>query len=86
MKKIRLLLSFFLLSICSLGMLLPIHAQEKGNFDEALQKSTNSISHNIRNGSGPGVTAKPQFFEYLKRLIDLLTPIIISVGVAVVLF
>ena len=82
MKKIRLLLSTFLLGIFGIGLALPIHAQQA--FDDVLEKSVESIQENIISGSG----TEPQtdVLRYLQWFIDLITPIVIIAGVAVVFF
>jgi hypothetical protein len=85
MRSIKTLLTTTLFTLTVFSFLTPVTwAQE---FVDVLQTSTESIAKNVRGeGSGPGAESNPQLIEYLKRFINLITPIVITVGVAVVLF
>jgi hypothetical protein len=80
MKKIRLLLSFCLLSISSLGLLFPVYGQYEG----ALTESTQSIANVVETDIG---TEAPAGEGAVARITNIITqyliPIVITLGIIV---
>jgi hypothetical protein len=82
MKKIRLFLSLFLLGGLSSGLLTPVQAQQP--FDDALEKSVHPIHSQIMDGNY--MAGKTDVLDFLYWFIDIIIPIVIVCGIAVVLF
>ena len=84
MKKIRIILSTFLLGISSLWFLSPIHAQELRG-DTLLEESVSSISQHVMKDivSAKGTAGA---LNYIDNILNILTPLIITLGIFIAIW